>query len=612
MTVNGTLAADQPRQDTTQQVLDRIARHQSAGRFAEAGTLIDRLLAEHGERPRLLHYKGMNLVQTGRAEEGEKLIVAGLKEAPEDPLQLADYGAVLAQSGRLDEAIEQFRAAVEVAPNFGIALSNLGGALVLQKKYGEAVRHLERAVELEGGLLDAHTNLGIAYSQTERFDKAVEVLYKALAIDPQSVLAHLQLSAALYRRERHEAAEHHARRALELAPEAVEAHLHLANALGASGKMEEAAASLLAVAGRPPAGLAALSRLIHLRKTVPGAPELELLERMLPQSEEFPEEGRATLHFAAGKAYDDLKDYERAIANFTIANGIGKALFPFDPATHAARSDRLRNFTSPALVERCRGGGVTDLAPIFITGMPRSGTTLMDQMFSRHPEVQAGGELRAMPQALHQTQRFRQALQEEMPDEEITADDFSQLGEGYVDAVRGEGLRSARISDKMPSNYLYSGLIALALPRARILIMRRHPLDCLLSNYFQNFGRNQPFSTDFANLAAVYRQFDRTARHWAETMPDRVREVRYEDITADAEGQMRDVLAFCELDWSPDVLDYRSSTRQVNTASMAQVREPIYTRSVARWRHYAPHLTELARELSDYLTEEELAACGVS
>jgi hypothetical protein len=262
-------------------------------------------------------------------------------------------------------------------------------------------------------------------------------------------------------------------------------------------------------------------------------------------------------------------------------------------------------------MQRCGGAGLSDVAPVFICGMPRSGTTLMDQMFSRHPKVQAGGELRSVLQAMSRNTRIRNALEEKQPDDEITADDFSRLGEDYAASVASEGIKSEVFTDKMPSNYLYIGLLSLALPRARFLIMRRHPLDNLLSNYMQHFGRNQPFSSDFANLAGVYAEFDETARMWADRLPDRVREVSYEAITEDAESRMREILEFVGLDWDDAVLDYKSSLRQVNTASLSQVREPIYTRAVERWRRYGPVLAPMASELRAFLTDEELAACGV-
>lgn len=591
--------------------LRRIKQHQASGRFEAAGKLIDEMLEDHRGNTRLTHYKGMNLIFMGERAKGRELIEAALAEAPEDPIQLCDFGAYLAQNGEMETAKEQFRTAVEVAPNYSLARSNLGAALVLEENFAEAIPHLEKAIELDHQLMDAHTNLANAYMQTHRFDQAINTLFKALAIDPQAVGVHIALAAALLRRERYESAEHHARRALELNPNAVEARLHLGNAMASSGRMDEAAEALLSVARGPVRALQAVSRLIHLRKTTADSPEFQLLQRAIERLGDLNDEQRATVHYAAGKAYDDLNDYAAAFDHFRKANEINRKIHEFDAEAYAERGERLIAFASPALMTRCGGEGVNDAAPVFICGMPRSGTTLMDQMFSRHPRVQAGGELPSVPMALQRNTRLRLALEEKLPDDEITADDFNCLGEDYLSSVRKEGIRSEHFTDKMPSNFLYIGMLALALPRAKFLIMRRHPLDCLLSNYMQHFGRNQPFSADFEHMAVVYGVFDAFARHWPARLPDRVRTVSYEAVTQDPEDRMREVLDFVGLDWDDRVLDHESSLRQVNTASLAQVREPIYFRAVERWRRYGPLLDPMASELRAFLTSEELTACGV-
>jgi len=595
-----------------EETMRRIARHQEAGRFEDAIELLDELALEYGDLPKIKHYKGMCLVQMGEKQAGHTMMREALELDPEDPIQLCDIGTFLAQDGKIEDAIPFFRTATEVAPNYGIAQSNLGGALVLQKKYGEAILHLEKACELEPNLMDAHTNLSTAYMQTNNFGKAVDILFKALAIDPQSIGGHIQLSAALYRKERYESAEHHARRAIELAPTAAEAYLHLGNALASAGKIEEAIAALLPIAGRPPVGIPALSRLIHLRKTKADSPEMAILSTLIDRIDELPNEAKASVHFAAGKAFDDQQEYATAIGHFNTANAINNDLHPFKLDEHDERAERLRTVSAPEVLKNCAGKGVTSIAPIFISGMPRSGTTMMDQMFSRHKEVQAGGELRAMPVALHANKQLRDVLEEKQEISSLNHDVFKQVGETYESVVRAEGLRSARISDKMPSNFLYAGIISVAMPRAKMIIMRRHPLDNLLSNYFQHFGQNQPFSADFANMAGVYKTFDLMAKHWVKQLPDQVREVSYEDVTADPEGVMKDVLAWADLEWDPEILNFSQSMRQVNTASIAQVREPINRRAVARWKSYAPYIGELASHLKDHLNDEDLAACGVT
>jgi len=591
--------------------LQRIAQHQNAGRHTAAGEMIERLLKIYEGHPRLMHYKGLNLVLEGQRDEGLALLKQVVDHESADVSAWIDYGTVLAQGGDMDAAFEAFQAAVDMTPNFALAQANLGAALVLREDYVQAISHLEKAVELDGKVLGAHTNLSKAYMRMNRFDAAVDVSYKALSIDPKSVSAHIDLAAALFRLERHDASEHHARRALDLAPNAADAWLYLGSALGSAGQMEEAAEALLKIADNPPIGIIALARLVHLRKTKPDSPELALLTRYGEALDILRPEQQATVHFALGKAFDDLADYPKAIEHFNAANALSAKQHPFNREMHVARGEKLRSVVTPDLLKRCSGAGPTEVAPIFVCGLPRSGTTLVDQMFSRHPEMQAGGELKGVNVALSRNAPLRSVLEGDTDSAQLTADDFARLGEDYVAFLRGEGLKGEYISDKLPGNYLYIGLLAMALPRAKFLIMRRHPMDCLLSNYMQNFGPNQTFSTGFENLTVAYTQFDVLVKHWAELLGDRVREVSYEDIVADSEGQMRGILDFVDLDWSDDVLDYTASTHQVNTASVAQVREPIYNTSVARWRRYGPLLKELGAALGDHLNDEEQAALGM-
>ena len=232
-------------------------------------------------------------------------------------------------------------------------------------------------------------------------------------------------------------------------------------------------------------------------------------------------------------------------------------------------------------------------------------------MFSRHSKIQAGGELRAVNFAFARSPEILKVLEKEADDASITDDVLTRFAEHYQSYLHGEGLRSEYVSDKMPINYLYAGILALALPRAKVLIMRRHPMDNLLSNFMQNFGFNQPFSTQIETLVDVYKQFDQTARHQAATLPDQVRFVEYEKVVADPEGQMRGVMDFVGLPFEADMLDHTKSTRAVNTASVSQVREPIYATSVAKWERYGPLLQDMAARLGDLLSPEDRRKCGL-
>ena len=589
----------------------RALQHLNAGRLDAAEELIDAALEASDNHPKVQHFKGQILVRRGDLEGGYERMDAAIHDAPDDPVLLSDHGVHLTQRGDLDGARECFEHAVDLAPKFATAHGNLGGVLALQKNYPAAITHLRTAIELDPRLLDAHKNLGNTYIQCNQFDPAIDILYRGLAIDPQHVGLHLLLSSALFRRDRFEAAEHHARRALEIEPEAQEAYVHLGNALASSGKLDEAVSTYRVIAGKSPVGIAALSKLTQSSKISEGSPDLAMIREIADDLRGVGEESQATALFAAGKAHDDIGDYDRAFGYYRSGNRIIAALYPFDAEQSRQRTDRVIQFCSPALMERCGKGGVTEAAPIFICGMPRSGTTLLEQMFSRHPRVQAGGEMAATFTAFRRNARIVAAMEERIAETDVGPDDFSRFGEDYLAYARSEGLRSEHFTDKMPANCRYIGILALAFPRARFLVMRRHPLDCLLSNYFQHFGRNQPFSSDFGNLASVYREFDISARTWADRLPNRVLEVSYEEITRNTETEIRRACDFTGLGWTDEMLNYRGSSRQVATASIAQVRQPIYSHAVARWRRYAGHLRPLASSIRDLLDQEDRAYLGI-
>lgn len=610
--INPTPTDDPVRLAEVNQEVLRIQRHQQAKRYEEAGRAIDKLLDTYKDHPKLIHLKGLNLIYSGAQDEGLALLDMLIEHDNTDVAALVDYGSILAQSGKFSEAKERFQTAVEIAPNYVLAQANLGAVQVIEKDYARAIKSLTKALELDSSIVDAHLNLAQAYVRTHQFQLAVDQLFRVLAIDPQLVSAHITLANALFRLERHEAAEHHARRAIELAPDAIEAWLYLGNTLAAAGRIDEAVQALHKIANKPPGGLTALARLLNLQTMTQDSPEIALLNIYLKQIDKLADEQKSTLWFALGKASDDLGDAETAIGYFRKANALTAEMHPYNQALQGARHDRMRDLITPAFITKHRDAGLRDIAPIFICGMPRSGTTLMDQMFSRHPQAQAGGELRAVSYAFSKTDIAKKVLESELPDDALTDDTLSELAEHYIAYLHREGLKAEYVSDKMPGNYLYAGLLAKAMPRAKFLIMRRHPMDCLLSNFMQNFGQNQPFSTQIDNMVFAYTQFDKTAQQFTDLLPDQIRNVSYEDVVANPEGQMRSILDFAGLPFDKSVLDHTASMRQVNTASVSQVRQPIYATSVSKWHRYGPHLKDLAQGLRGYLSAEDLRICGLS
>ena len=253
---------------------------------------------------------------------------------------------------------------------------------------------------------------------------------------------------------------------------------------------------------------------------------------------------------------------------------------------------------------RTRCFGDADPQPIFVFGMPRSGTSLVEQILSSHSGVHGAGEILAMPNCT------RRLVAEIGPDtnypsavSRISAQLARHLATSYLNELRGTRFDAERITDKLPGNYAHLGLIAIILPEARLIHCRRNPLDVCLSNYMQHFGEGHGYTYDLTELGLVYRQYDRVMQHWRDVLPVQIHEVTYENLIVDQERHSRELIAFCGLEWEPACLDFFANDRAVATASQWQVRQPIYRSSVERWRQYEAHLGELMEALGDSVPE---------
>jgi hypothetical protein len=297
---------------------------------------------------------------------------------------------------------------------------------------------------------------------------------------------------------------------------------------------------------------------------------------------------RMKLHFKLGKAFDDLRDYETAIQHFDAANLIRRGLERFDRINVAQRIDRVIAQYTPQFFAECAGLGVEDETPVFVLGMPRSGTTLVEQVISSHPLIAGADEL---PFWRQQSIAFRDA--ESILDEATVR----RLAGEYLAVLRGFSATAARVTDKMPFTFLWIGLIRQVLPRARFIHCRRHPIDTCLSIYFTDFESLKAFVGDRDDLVFYYQHYLRLMAHWRAVLPlDRFLDVDYEAVIAEPETQARRLIDFCGLEWDPACLRPEDNKRAVQTASIWQARQPIYRSSLERWRRYEPWLGAL-REL---------------
>ena len=312
------------------------------------------------------------------------------------------------------------------------------------------------------------------------------------------------------------------------------------------------------------------------------------------------------LDFALGKAYADLKDYRRSFAHLLAGNSAKRTTISYDEKSVLGIFDRIETVFTPQLIEAKTGSGYGSPMPIFVVGMLRSGTTLVEQIIASHPMVQGAGELRTLNEVVD---RVREQFANNLPYPEIalTADRslLRHIGERYVASVRDRAPEGKHVTDKMPSNYYYTGLIHLALPNAKIIHTVRDPIDTCVSCFSYLFSNEQHHTYDLGEIGRYYKRYERLMRHWRRVLPTgRILDVQYEDVVADLEGQTRRILDHCGLPWDGRCLAFHKTDRPIRTTSAVQVRQPIYKSAIGRGRAYKEFLGPLLQELGDSMSRE--------
>ncbi len=510
--------------------------------------------------------------QAGELIEAEQLyrrILAIDPQPAASPLLLADthtnLGAALAAQGRIDEATQHYRQALELNPRDVGAHSNFGSALAARGQAAEAIAHYQQALAANPAHGPTHNNLANVLSDLDRTEEAMAHYKQALAINPNYAEA-LNNLGNIFRAQGHfdEALEHYSR-AIAIRPDYAEAHLHRS----------------------------------EIKRFQQGDPALTALET-LASSDALPEHKKIFIHFALAKALDDLGDYNRAFEQLRIGNALKRARIDYDEPAVLETFPRIAQVFSREFLAQHRDTGDSSSLPIFIVGMPRSGSTLVEQILAGHPQVQAEGEL------LH-LENIAGSLTAGDPPvpfpgcvPHLDSEALRRLGQEYLSRLPRLSEGKLRIVDKLSGNFLSIGLIRLIVPNARIIHTMRDPVNTCLSCYSRLFTSGLDYTYDLAELGRYYRAYSKLMNHWRSVLPPGVMlEVSYEDVVNDLETQARRMIDFCGLPWDDRCLDFHRTRRPVKTASAVQVRRPLFRGSLQRWRRYeaglAPLLAELAK-----------------
>lgn len=471
-------------------------------------------------------------------------------------------------------------------------------AAIQEKQAGRAEFICRQLIGLMPGLEEAYHPLFVVLNEAARFDELEHVARTCLASSPRHIPAYINLSLALRKRQAHDQARIVLEKALKLDP----ANAGLLNHLGIlqkdCGDLDQALESFNRCLKLKPGLSEAYWNRAELYKTI-SDDELTAMSARGDQ-EDKPASVRARFYYSVARAYEHRGDYPRCFEFLTKGAQQKRADIVYDHQGELAELQRIPEVFSHSVIAGT-GSGLTSEAPIFICGLPRSGTTLIEQIISCHDEITAGEEIPALLEASSQLLQ-RKRLQDTYPEwvPQLKAGDWREIGEGYLHRTRL--LQSRRhFSDKMLLNYKAIGLIQMALPNAKIIHCMRHPLDNILGCYRQLFASGQRFTYDLDELCDIYIAYRQLMAHWHQLSPGRILDVHYEDLVVDLEGQSRRVLEHIGLPWDAACLQFHTNDRPVMTTSSTQVRQPIFTSGLAYWRHFEQQLAPVSERLGDYL-----------
>ena len=573
-------------------------RPEEAVRFLESATRLDPGVAQ------TFFNLGKAHAMLGRGKEADRAFEASFEL---DPVRkLLAHAAEHQQAGRLQEAERSYREVLRKDPANIDALRLLGRLAFGAGRHHEAERLLRQVVERAPDFAGAILDLARVLKETHHFEEAIAGFRKTIELEPGNVQARFQLGGALSQAAlTYEALEAY-EGGLKLKPDHAPGWLSLGHALKTVGRLEEAVAAyrecirLQPDMGQTHWSLANLKTFQFTEDDV-----LDMQSRI--GVDELSDESRVNFLFALAKASEDEGDFEQAWHYYEDGNSTQRMHESYDPVRTEVSSDGIIQVFDRSFLEANTGLGSPDHAPIFVLGLPRSGSTLLEQILASHTQIEGTSELPYLAQVANSLNRNR-ADGVNYPEavRELSGEHFQSLGADYLNFARLHRVEGApHFVDKMPNNFPAIGFIHLILPNAKIIDARRHPLDACLGCYRQLFAKGQAFTYDLTDIGEYFLQYQRMMDHWHDVLPGRILAVQHEEVVHDLEAQVRRILDYCELPFEEGCVKYYETDRPIRTPSSEQVRQPVYTDSLGYWRRYEGHLGELIDVLDPVLGRYE-------
>lgn len=591
--------------EATNDELQQAAYQVTGGHLDEGEAIARNVLDRQPQNAQALYVLGLSFYMRKQYKEASETFAEAAKYAPGNPMIYSNLGESLRRMREPEKALGAFQRSLQLLPNFNMGMMGVANCLSDLKQNQKALQMFQRLLSGNPDFAPAYHYLGAHLVKQEQHKRALPLLRKAVALRENYSDALMTLASCLESLDQVDEAIRIFENLLEEQPNNLVLLINLGNIKKTQGKMAEADALFMRVLELDPDNVAVQYSISH---GLDGndAGNIDALEKRFEDPELGKEAARA-LHFTVGKYCDDQREYARAFEHFRQGNDMDDRIDPYDADTFSKGVDRLIEVFDEEFFKRRFGMGAESEAPIFIVGMPRSGTSLTEQILSSHSRVYGAGELRNIGDLMRMIQvRFRSKAN--YPDSIRMLDPITacNLGERYLKETRelaGNGDYD-RITDKMPGNSTNLGLISLILPRARVVHCKRNPMDSCFSNYSHNFASVISYSRKLDDLGRHYRDYHRLMEHWKRVLPLKMMEVRYEEMVADNETMSRQLLEFCGLEWDDACLDFQKTERRVKTASTMQIRQPIYKSSVSRWHRYEQELQPLFEALGDLAPRE--------
>jgi tetratricopeptide (TPR) repeat protein len=564
--------------------------YQAQGKLDEAIKHYHKALALRPDYAEAYLNIGNAFKKQGKLDEAVRCYSKARTIKPDYAEAHSNLGLILQEQGKLDASIESCRKALALSPDYAEAHNNLGLALHGQHHLDAAIGSYQKAILLKPDYVEAHCNLGVALREQGKLDAAVESYRKALDFCPDYADAYFNLGVVFGEQDNFDAAKECFLKAIALKPHYVDAQCSLGGVYLDCGDFATAETYFNQVLRYEPHHPEAWASLASLKKmTMADVPWAETAQNLL-NGKLNPEQEMA-LSYALGKYCDDTRQYDAAFDYYRRANRLKQQVAGvFDRDKFRQLIDKLISTYTPEAVQRHRVGASQSTRPLFIVGMPRSGTSLTEQILASHPEVFGAGELRFWAEFWkRQSGAAPAVLSAEVNDVLL-----QEAAVRFETELQRHSPTALRVVDKLPGNFMHVGLIHAAFPNAHFLFTRRNSVDNCLSIYFQNFNNSHDYATDLDDLAFYYSEYCRLMAHWRKVLPPEVfLDVPYEALVEDQEGWSRRIIEFTGLEWDERCLSFHETERRVGTASNWQVRQKIYKTSKERWRNYERHVGPL-------------------